>query len=583
MLPVACLMFQSKAHLLRLVIVQHFFFCIPIAVLAGSLATMNGTDYLLIARCRSNCTYDKQCNNKCVQNYLENSAYKKYGDCPPKPPSKLDSLCLNTCDGLDYKCPGVERCCEHSCGQSCQTPHGLDKVKGLPPVPFHVLLLEKGRNYRTAQIQWEMKLEEEPSPTYYVVESRFHIGTTYAEHRMENDWQLHMPGSFIQDNLGTLKRYIGELKLKPGRWYQVRVAAVNEMGTRGYSAHSRPFQLSKSKHRAGGKMEKHSLYHGFFHVAGPNPPQPPKSLTVGPLVLNENRTYNCRVSWNLSKSDLPVEKYKLSWSLYLNYTSNRSKTDNSSLFKEMATITAVSLGAGIWPKITFDHRLDCYTLPQQPTRHYDIQGLLPNRYYYLQIQAISVYGKRRLKSAANHLLVNTSTPPGHDGAVNLDNLLMGDAAYRRPKAHPGLKDGSQQLTGTVIGGGRVGTAGIPTGTIRHQFVLRKAGLAVRLSWSEKGFGRYRVHICRGNRDCLMTASRGNGTQYWHDVVLRRNTYEFGKLEFDTRYTVGVRIGGHRRGPGYDIVRTFGTPKCEQIRSEELANVQPANLPPECNV
>ncbi|XP_052902783.1 anosmin-1 [Anopheles moucheti] len=527
-------MHQGKVTLLKLAIVQHFFLYIPLAVFASSLITMNDTDNLLTARCRSNCTYDKQCYSKCMRNYLENSAYKKYGDCPPKPPTKLDSLCLNTCDGLDYKCPGVEKCCEHSCGHSCQSPYGLERVAGLPSVPTHVQLMEMGRVFRTAQIQWDMKVENEQSPTYYITESRFHIGTTYAEHKLENDWQLHLLETFTQYNLGNVKRYEGEIKLKPGRWYQVRVAAVNGMGTRGYSAPSRQFQLSKR----------------------PNPPQPPKSLTVGSLDLNENRTYTCRVSWSLPRSDLPVEKYKLSWSLYLNFTSNRSKTDNSSLFKEMATISA-------------------------PTRHYDIQGLLPDRYYYLQIQAISVYGKRRLKSAANHLLVNTSATASSQerSPINLDNLLMGDAGYRRPKSHPSFKEGLHSTAASAASGSRMMANGMPTaGTIRYQFALRRSGLAVRLSWSERGYGRYRVHICRGNRECLTIARGTTGLgSHWQDVVLRRNAYEFGKLEFNTRYTAGVRIGGHRRStPGYDIVRSFTTPKCEKFRDQQF-------LPPECSV
>uniref|UniRef100_A0A182NKX1 Anosmin n=1 Tax=Anopheles dirus TaxID=7168 RepID=A0A182NKX1_9DIPT len=507
---------------------------------------MNDIDSLLTARCRSNCTYDKQCYSKCMRNYLENSAYKKYGDCPPKPPSKLDSLCLNTCDGLDYKCPGVEKCCEHSCGHSCQSPHGLERVKGLPPVPTLVTLSAMGPMYRTALIQWEMKLEKEESPTYYVVESRYHIGPAYAEHKMENDWQVHILETFAQVQGGVLKSYIGEIKLKPGRWYQMRVAAVNSFGTRGYSALSRPFQLMKR----------------------PNPPQPPKNLTYGPLELNDNRTYNCRVTWSLPRSDLPVEKYKLSWSLYLNMTSNRSKTDNSSLFKEMATISA-------------------------PTRHYDIQGLLPNRFYYLQIQAISVYGKRRLKSAASHQLINTtatgSSGPDGQPVVNLDNLLMGDAGYRRPKGQPSLKEGVHSSAASA-GGGRNIANGMPSsGSIRYQFTLRKSGLTVRLSWSERGYGRYRVHLCRGSRECLMAGARGssgshgtgsnNTSNHWQDAVMRRNAYEFSKLEFNTRYTAGVRIVGHRRtnAPGYDIVRSFVTPKCEQFRDQELL------LPPECNI
>uniref|UniRef100_A0A182XK45 Anosmin n=1 Tax=Anopheles quadriannulatus TaxID=34691 RepID=A0A182XK45_ANOQN len=541
-------MLQGKRNLLKLVIVQHIFLYIPLAVLASSVVSMNEPHNLLTARCRSNCTYNQQvstdkkkCYSMCIRNYLENSAYKKYGDCPPKPPSKLDSLCLNTCDGLDYKCPGVEKCCEHSCGHSCQSPYGLDKVAGLPPVPGQIQLVEMGGS-RTAQIQWDVKLESEQSPTYYITESRFHIGYAYTEHRMENDWQPHVLETFTQYNMGTVKRYEGEIKLKPGRWYQVRMAAVNRMGTRGYSTPSRPFKLS----------------------AKPNRPQPPSSLTVGPLILREDRTYSCRVNWSLPRSDLPVEKYKLGWSLYLNHTSNRSKTDKSSLFKEMATIAA-------------------------PTRFYDIQGLLPNRYYYLQLHAISVYGKKRLKSNAIHLLVNTSSAsPVQDGGgapLNLDNLLMGDAGYRRsPKSQPSLKDGllhaGSGLSGAAGTTGRAIGHGVPTmGTIRYHFALRKSGLAVRLGWSERGYGRYKVHMCRGNRECLTlprNSATGNGN-HWQDAVLRRNTYEFGKLEFNTRYTVGVRIGGHRRAsPGYDIVRTFVTPKCDKFRDQEL-------LPSECNV
>ncbi|XP_049548539.1 anosmin-1 isoform X1 [Anopheles darlingi] len=521
----------SKGYFLKLAIFQQCFLYITLVVLATGTTNTSEDNHLLITRCRSNCTYDKQCYHKCMRNYLENSAYKKYGDCPTNPPSKLDTICLNTCDGLDYKCPGVEKCCAHSCGQSCQSPQNLDKVKGLPPVPVHAMLLDKGVQYRTAEIQWDMKPEQEqPSPTYYIVESRYHIGTSYTDHRMENDWQLHPLTSFMQEDLGNLKRYTCELKLKPGRWYQVRVAAINSMGTRGYSLASKPFQLSKK----------------------PNPPQAPKSLIIESLEQNENGTYDCRVSWSLSRSDLPVEKYKLSWSLYLNATNNRSRTDNSSLFKEMATISA-------------------------PTRYYDIRGLQPNRFYYLQIQAISVYGRKRLKSAANHQLVNTSTVVDKGKAINLDNLLMGDAGYRKPKTYPTLKDGMSTVSN---GNGAIRNMGSSSGaTMRYHFRIQKSGLAVRLTWSAKGYGRYRVQICRGNRDCLTVARNGGGGSsssssvrsyndylLWHDVVSRRNTYEFGKLDFDTRYSVGVRIG-HRRNPGYDIVRSFVTPKCEHFRDQ----------------
>lgn len=491
----------------------------------GTVASRRHTDNLLIARCRSKCTntFDKMmCESSCIRDYLENSSYKKYGDCPKDPLNRLEAICLNTCQSTDYHCPGVEKCCTHACGMSCQSPVALDKVRGLPPIPFHVNLHQAGRSFRMAEIQWEISLEEEMSSAiYFVVESRHHIGISFAERKLENDWQNHTPIIIYEvKRPGIQKRYVGEMKLKPGRWYQVRVAAVNEQGTKGYSVVSKEFQLSKK----------------------PNPPQPPKNLTLGSLVLNTNGTYNRKITWMLPRSDLPVEKYKISWSLYLNASSG-SRAGNSSLFKETATVSA-------------------------PARHYEIKGLQPNSIYYLQIHAISVYGKRRLKSAANSELMDTTIEAG--GTVkqpSMDNMLMNDASFhRRTKSGPA----SQGLN--------------------YKFVPRKTGLAVRLSWPEKSpTGRYRLHLCRGTRECLTKPMGANS----HDVVVKKTSYEFSRLEFDTKYTVGLRHNrkraaatqqDHRNqqqhhqhhpgtqpgssGPstgGFDSVRTFVTPKCEHFQ------------------
>ncbi|XP_055584799.1 anosmin-1 isoform X2 [Uranotaenia lowii] len=488
------------------------------------------TDNLLITRCRSKCTntFDKMtCESSCIQDYLENSSYKKYGDCPKDSLNRLETgLCFNTCSSIDYHCPGVEKCCAHSCGMSCQAPVGLDKVRGLPPLPHHVTLQEAGRRYRMAEIQWDISLEEDiqSSAIYFVVESRHHIGVSFAERKLEDDWQNHTPMVIYElKRPGSQKRYVGELKLKPGRWYQVRVAAVNEMGTRGYSSVSKEFQLSKK----------------------PNPPQPPRNLTLGALMPSLNGTYFRKIYWMLPRSDLPVEKFKISWSLYLNASSG-ARMGNSSLFKETATVSA-------------------------PTRHYEIRGLLPNSIYYLQIHAISVYGKRRLKSMATNELMDTTVNANGVGvdvpSANLDNMLMSDASYpRRTKSGP-----------TSLG-------------LNYKFVPREGGLSVRLSWPDRGAtSRYRLHLCRGSRECLTKPMAASS----HDVtIVKKASYEFARLDFDTKYTVGLRHSRKNRplqpsdhhtkehnhhhnhqhhqnhnqlATGYDNVRTFTTPKCEHFR------------------
>ncbi|XP_001655607.2 anosmin-1 isoform X4 [Aedes aegypti] len=485
--------------------------------LGQPVANRRHTDNLLIARCRSKCTNtnDKMmCESNCIREYLEDSSYKKYGDCPKDPQNRLEAICLNTCRSTDYHCPGVQKCCPHSCGMSCQNPIGLSKVRGLPPVPVHVILRDAGRSIRMAEIQWDLAVEEEDSSaTYYVVESRHHIGISFAERKLENDWQNHKATMVYEiKRTGNLKRFVGELKLKPGRWYQVRVAAVNEKGTRGYSTISKEFQLSRK----------------------PNPPQPPKNLTLGPLVPSANGLYSRKIMWSLPRSDLPVEKYKISWSLYLN-ASGEARAGNSSLFKETATVSA-------------------------PMRHYEIKGLQPNSIYYLQIHAVSVYGKRRLKSAASSELMNTTVDPGSiSKQASMDNMLMNDAAYQR----------------RTKSGGNVSR-------INYKFVPRKTGLTVRLTWLDRNqSGRYRLHLCRGTRECLVKPMSASS----HDVVVKKTSYEFSSLEFDTKYTVGLRHNHRKRAtggptnqhhhhqqkqkglPGYDSFRTFVTPTCEDFRKK----------------
>lgn len=80
--------------------------------------------------------------------------------------------------------------------------------------------------------------------------------------------------------------------VKPERWYQFRVAAINENGTKGFSEPSQPFQLSH----------------------GPREPDPPRNLTFDTLQY-QNGTVNGIIRWKPPvSSDLPIQKYKVYWS-----------------------------------------------------------------------------------------------------------------------------------------------------------------------------------------------------------------------------------------------------------------------------
>lgn len=66
----------------------------------------------------------------------------------------------------------------------------------------------------------------------YIVEERHHIGKHFLDERLL-DWVVRK--RTIRDRIIIRNLY------KPGRWYQFRVTAVNENGTRGPSAPSEPF------------------------------------------------------------------------------------------------------------------------------------------------------------------------------------------------------------------------------------------------------------------------------------------------------------------------------------------------------
>jgi hypothetical protein len=123
-------------------------------------------------------------------------------------------------------------------------------------------------------------------------------------------------------------------------------------------------------------VEKNVLKCLLSSFSEPNPPKPPRNVTLDPFRLGANNTLTQKIYWQLPKSDIPVQKYRISWSLYINGI-------NESLLKETAVVA-------------------------EPKRHYEIRDLLPNSMYYLQIQAISLFGYKRLKSEPATQLINTT-------------------------------------------------------------------------------------------------------------------------------------------------------------------------------
>lgn len=305
-------------------------------------------DALLVARCDARCWTRKTNKHQCIKQCLVTDLSKP-GECPdPGSLSAFDSACLEACRA-DSQCPGVSKCCRHQCGVTCQPARGLAEAGGLPNIPIDISVSERRRG-RTLIVRWQsedLPQESMSSPTLYVLEERHHAGRHFTESRLGAWTPRHRsakPSAFLK-NL-----------VKPGRWYQFRVAAVNENGTRGWSDNSMKFITS----------------------LGPRPPAAPPNMTVGPLRAAADGSLWGELRWDHPSSDLPVQRYKVFWSRRLH-------------------------GATALNSVLVQHQ----TVPKDQTK-FELKNLQANSLYFLQVQALAQFGKERLKGEKAALVLNTT-------------------------------------------------------------------------------------------------------------------------------------------------------------------------------
>lgn len=127
--------------------------------------------------------------------------------------------------------------------------------------------------------------------------------------------------------LSIVRRYNVIVRLRLGRWYEFRIAALNEHGIRGYSSHSARFQLKESTFLMA--HQTHIQIIKFLLYAGPKNPAPPRDFTIAvPPRLTTNNTVYVKVIWRQPRTDYVIEKYKISWALHL-------QSDNGTLIESL--------------------------------------------------------------------------------------------------------------------------------------------------------------------------------------------------------------------------------------------------------
>uniref|UniRef100_A0A672RR50 Anosmin 1 n=1 Tax=Sinocyclocheilus grahami TaxID=75366 RepID=A0A672RR50_SINGR len=217
-----------------------------------------------------------ECLTSCE--FLRSVQTLKPGDCPaPERASGFAAACVESCE-TDAECTALKKCCPNGCGHTCQIPK--NPYKGSPLKPRKELLFVEQAS-GLLEVRWSSRFNVSVEPVLYVLQRRWNLGI----HPSEDD------ATPWQDIVAVERALLSDVR--PSRWYQFRVAAVNVHGTRGFTAPSKHFRSSRD----------------------PSPPPAPSGLSVSNITVGPDGLLTVWISWTLpAEPDLPVHHYKICWS-----------------------------------------------------------------------------------------------------------------------------------------------------------------------------------------------------------------------------------------------------------------------------
>ncbi|CAF0935407.1 unnamed protein product, partial [Brachionus calyciflorus] len=312
--------------------------------------------------------YGQKCTDSSKQNQLthliKQNTIEQDSNGPVLTECSKDSDCgdIQKCCSLNPECPEQ--------GQICQKPVISDF--NLPSIPFNLTITERKKG-KTVILSWDCVYNKN-KPTIFVVEGKWSINSPDSELEMTK-W-----GYLAQT---TNNNWIILRSINRGRWYKFRVAAISKSGSFGYSQPTELFILSSA----------------------PKPPTKPQNLTINQIYPNQEDSVNVDLSWlRPKKSDLPIQNYKITWTLRPNLTNDEFFNQNN---EEESDEEASDYSHN-------DH--DLTNLAPSGTQLVDssqylkttIKNLNKNSIYSVEIAAISKYDGKNLLGKSSRLRVDTS-------------------------------------------------------------------------------------------------------------------------------------------------------------------------------
>uniref|UniRef100_A0A3Q0S9X7 Anosmin 1b n=1 Tax=Amphilophus citrinellus TaxID=61819 RepID=A0A3Q0S9X7_AMPCI len=326
---------------------------------------------------------------ECVtsREFLASLRSSRQGDCPPpQRATGFAAACVESCSS-DQHCPSPRKCCSNSCGHTCQSPANL--YKGVPLKPRRdVSFLEDSEG--RVKVMWVSKFNVSVEPVVYMLQSRWNAGIHPSEDHASPWATVAM----------TLSEDVVLSDLRPQRWYQFRVAAINSHGSRGFTTPSKHYISNKD----------------------PSPPEPPINVRVSNQTLNwtgpqsasqftersreSGVTVAVLLHWEPPREgDLPVHNYRITWMSQHTHSAQKHKhilqAHTRTVLNNMHTRPTQSRTPAQGKKESNSR------VTQGAQCEVWLQDLLPAASYLLSVQTVAYWGQKRLKSPRAQLVFTT--------------------------------------------------------------------------------------------------------------------------------------------------------------------------------
>ncbi|KAM4040777.1 anosmin-1-like [Anomaloglossus baeobatrachus] len=304
----------------------------------------------------------KQCMRKCEKRheciasceFLKSLQVMKQGRCPPPHrASGFAAACVLSCSE-DTHCLGLKKCCANGCGFTCQMP--VNMFKGVPLKPHTELIMNEYLN-GTMKATWKSRFNISAEPVLYILQRRWNYGIQPSEDQ-STQWQTITV---------TAAQHFIMADIRPGRWYQFRVAAVNTHGTQGFTIPSKHVHSTRE----------------------PLPPAAPSGLGKHTLTVGQDGTVSVNITWAAPPEyDLKIHHYRIWWNIR-------------------------NIGEG-----QTERKVDNWVLTDGANTEFTLQDLLPDTEYLVKIQAVSYWGQKKMRSPKTQFIFSTAQQDLHPGSRN---------------------------------------------------------------------------------------------------------------------------------------------------------------------